>query len=145
LLYQMKKIKIYTLLLFVVSINFYSCKSAGLLPKETSNVKKFNVAYFNKYKIDKTAYYTSVDGTQFLLKNDESYYFEQIKDNANAVFSFKYRFFKSSLELMSSCQFFYNIPIGEYLEYDQYGKLKIKKNCDSPYLFSINDLMKKND
>lgn len=131
------------MLLYIITINLYSCKSVNVSQKKKPEMEKFDIVSFNKYKINNMANYTASDGNRILSEDIDSYYFEQIKSNINDPFSFKYRFFKSSLALMSSCQFFYNIPTGEYLEYDQHGKLIIKKDYDSPYLFSINDLIQK--
>lgn len=106
-------------------------------------MEKFDIASYNKLKINGMARYVKSDGTQITLKDAGAYYTEEDRNDANTPFATTYRFFKGSLKLKGSGSMFYRISTGVSKEYNENGELVSEKDFDAQYKFTIDSLIKK--
>ncbi len=105
-------------------------KSTIIDQKDLDNYKKYDHAAF-----DDSGVYVEI------MDMDNSYK-KIVKEDKMSVFSFRSVFFKQTLRLKSSGQYFYENPIGIWKAYDENGNVVKTIDFDSQYSISINDLCK---
>ncbi len=128
----MKKIIIYSLIILFNN----NCSS-----QNNKKMENFNISYFESDNI------SLMEKT--IIKNDtiekigfigNGYY--KITSTVNSPFVEKKYFFQNT-NLESEGNFFYEVPIGHYKNYDSLGNLKSEINFDTQRKFSIDQLIDK--
>lgn len=100
----------------------------------------FDIQTFNQHEVNDTATYNLNDGSTVTMVKLVDTYFEQTRF-PNSTFSTKLQFFQSNLSLKGGGSFFYNNPTGVINEYDEQGNLVSQTNYDTPYGFSIQNVI----
>lgn len=100
----------------------------------------FDIQTFNQDQVNGTATFTLADGSIETMTQHTDIYTQQIQA-PNSVFSTNCAFFVSNLSLKSQGSYFYDNPTGVFNVYDEQGNLISQTNYDSPYGFSIQNLI----
>ena len=81
------------------------------------------------------------DGTELERSNDKSFYYLQMR-HPEHPYRTNYMFFKKSLQLKAENYYFYDAIVSQKI-YNEQGKLIYKKNFNTDYAFSIQNLIDK--
>lgn len=81
------------------------------------------------------------DSTSEITDGGDTY--QEIIRTTNSPYATSDTYFKTSLNLKSEVQTFYDNPIGTYKEYDDQGNIIDQIDCESSYPFSFDGLIQK--
>jgi hypothetical protein len=132
-------------LLMILSITI--CKAQNPVNQLNSNkkIKKMNSSDLDKLLKSDIPGYILIDhgsaGTSEITDGGDAY--QEIIRMVNSPYATSDTYFKTSLNLKSKVQTFYDNPIGTYKEYDDQGNIIDQINCESSYPFSFDNLIQK--
>lgn len=132
--------------IFLVILCNLSCGGKAISNKNSKIMKTFDIKTFEKNKISKDGNKTyqfeyKQDGNVISLVEGTNYYVETVsKNDKNFILKNIYR--KDDYSLKASQEYFINIPIGPYYEYDEKGNIVNTIHNEPNYQFSINELIR---
>jgi hypothetical protein len=132
----MKTVLKYILLLMICN----GCKAQNNI-KNTTKMKTFDIATFEKNKIGNEYFFITKDSTVVKQSDDDYEYYETVKSK-ESFFQIINRYYKSG-KIKLEGQIFQNFfQKGVWKEYDEEGKLLKETDYDKPYKFTWEDILK---
>jgi hypothetical protein len=115
----------------------------GFSQSSSDTLFTFDLNKYNRLKEQNLNHYFLEDSTKITFGETDgsSIYYMEISE-FNSHFSSVFRYFKSTLTLEKSMEFFNRNKIGIEKEYDEQGNLLSAYNHDAVFIFSLQDLAK---
>jgi len=140
------------MILFAFLILFNSCNAQKNNNIKNNKVKYYNTDQYKDWKVDSAYASSQSNNHKYLMKGNDRQEISTFEEHGvllikssniiNPYCYYKYYSLKSKILVDESIEFYSSLT-GISKEYDENGKLIKEKNWDTPYQFSIEDLIKK--